>query len=448
MPEIIKIKKGLNLRLKGKAQEEVLDLGVNGFFAIKPTDFTNITPKLLVNEMDEVYTGTPLFYSKADSRIKFCSPVSGKVKEIIRGEKRKLLEIIIESDGKLNPIDKKNFSEPLHPEDILQNLLEKGYWAAIRQRPFNIVANPDEKPKAIFISGFDSSPLAPNYEFIFTGRIKEIQKGIDVLKTYTNTTIHFSLHQTLNGENSIFKSLQNVELHTFSGPHPSGNIGTQIHHIDPINKGDIIWTINLADIANIGEFYLTGEPCYKKTIAVAGSETETAKYFNLISGASIKSFSKNIDSNTRIISGNVLTGTNVGMNGYLGYYENMVTIIPEGDYYEFFGWMMPGFNKLSLSRTFWSWLTPNKEYNVDTNYHGELRNFVVTGQYEKVFPWDIMPQQLIKSMIVKDYDLMEKLGILEVAEEDFALCEFVCTSKIELQEIVRQSINDYIKEMV
>jgi len=195
-------------------------------------------------------------------------------------------------------------------------------------------------------------------------------------------------------------------------------------------------------------FFLKGEPTYKKTISVVGSEAETAKHYQVISGVSVTSISKNISLNTRVISGNVLTGTNVGNNGFLGYYENMFTLIPEGDYYEFFGWAMPGFNKLSLSRTFWSWLTPNREYKVDTNYHGELRNFVVTGQYEKVFPWDIMPQQLIKSMVVKDYDLMEKLGILEVAEEDFALCEFVCTSKIELQEIVRQSINDFMKEMV
>lgn len=448
MPEIIKIKKGLNLKLKGKAVEEVLNLGAEGFFAIKPVDFINITPKLLVNEMDEVYAGTPLFFSKADPRIKFCSPVSGKIKEIIRGDKRKLLEIIIESNGKLQSLDKKTFPETPSKEEILNNLLEFGYWAAIRQRPFNVIANPDQCPKAIFISGFDSSPLAPNFEFIFSNRINEIQKGIDILSKLTEGKIHFSVHQELNSDNSVFKKLENIEYHIFSGPHPAGNIGTQIHHIDPVNKGELVWTVNLADVANIGEFFLKGEPTYKKTISVVGSEAETAKHYQVISGVSVTSISKNISLNTRVISGNVLTGTNVGNNGFLGYYENMFTLIPEGDYYEFFGWAMPGFNKLSLSRTFWSWLTPNREYKVDTNYHGELRNFVVTGQYEKVFPWDIMPQQLIKSMVVKDYDLMEKLGILEVAEEDFALCEFVCTSKIELQEIVRQSINDFMKEMV
>ncbi len=449
MPETIKIKKGLDIKLKGKATDELHTVSPFGLYAIKPTDFINIIPKLLVSENDEVVVGTPLFYAKHDTRIQFCSPVSGKVKEVFRGDKRKLMEIVIESDGKLTSLAKKQFSDNFSKDEIIETLLANGYWPAIRQRPFHIIANPDIMPKAIFISGFDSSPLAANFEFIFSKRMAEIQKGINVLSKLTEGKIHFSIHNELNGDNSIFKKLLNVEMHTFSGPHPSGNIGTQIHHIDPINKGEIVWTINLADVANIGKYFTTGELSFEKTIAVCGSEVENPKYYNVISGVSLNSIQPiNKDVKVRNISGNVLTGTQISETGFLGFYENMFTLIPEGYYYEFFGWITPGFNKFSLSRSFFSWLTPKREYTLDTNYHGELRNFVVTGQYEKVFPWDILPQQLLKAMLIKDYDLMEKLGILEVAEEDFALCEFVCTSKIELQEIVRNSINDFIKEMV
>jgi Na+-transporting NADH:ubiquinone oxidoreductase subunit A len=448
MPEIIKIKRGLDIKLKGKAKTEVSSLDSSGIYAIRPIDFPGVVAKLMVKEGDSVKCGSPLFYSKNNEQIKFCSPVSGTIQGIVRGDKRKLLEITIESDGlmqKESSIDVSNLSS----EFIRAELLQKGYWSAIRQRPFEIIANPADKPKAIFITGFDTAPLAPDYEFVFAQRISEIQKGIDVMAKLTDGKIHFSIHHELNGENSIFKSLKNIEIHTFSGPHPSGNVGTQIHHIDPVNKGETVWHIQLSDLANIGHFFATGEVKYEKMIALCGSEVENPMYFKVVSGVSIAKLAKaNPEVFTRFISGNVLSGSQISENGFLGFYDQQFTMIPEGDYFEFFGWMTPGFNKFSLSRTFFSWLTPKKEYVLDTNYHGELRNFVVTGQYEKVFPWDIMPQQLIKSMIIKDFDMMEKLGILEIAEEDFALCEFVCTSKMELQEIVRNSINDYMKEMI
>lgn len=448
MPEIIKIKRGLDIKLKGKASCEVLSVDNSGLFAIRPVDFPNVIAKLLVKEGDLVKVGSPIFYSKNDEQIKFCSPVSGTIKEIVRGDKRKLLEITIESDNlmeKVAPIDVSN----LNAEFIQKELMEKGYWPAIRQRPFHIIANPAEKPKAIFISGFDSAPLAPDYEFVFAKGISEIQKGIDIIAKLTEGKVHFSTHQVLNGKDSIFTNLKNVEMHTFSGPHPSSNIGTQIHHIDPVNKGEAVWYINLSDVANIGHFFTSGEVKYEKTIAVCGSEVENPRYYKVTSGFSLAKITKpNPEVLTRMISGNVLTGSQISENGFLGYYDSQFTLIPEGDYYEFFGWIMPGFNKLSVSKTFFSWLTPQKKYTLDTNYHGELRNFVVTGEYEKVFPWDIMPQQLIKSMIIKDFDMMEKLGILEIAEEDFALCEFICTSKMELQEIIRNSITEYMKEMI
>lgn len=448
MPEMIKIKRGLDIKLKGKAKCEVLSVDNLGLFALRPIDFPNIIAKLLVKEGDSVKVGSPIFYSKNDEQIKFCSPVSGIIKEIVRGDKRKLLEIVIESDNQMEKVASIDISN-LNAEFIQKELMEKGYWATLRQRPFHVIANPAEKPKAIFISGFDSAPLAPDYEFVFAQQIPEIQKGIDIIAKLTEGKVHFSTHHVLNGENSIFANLKNIEMHTFLGPHPSGNIGTQIHHIDPVNKGEAVWYINLSDVANIGHFFSSGEVQYEKTIAVCGSEAENPKYYKVTSGVSLAKLAKpNPEVFTRFISGHVLTGSQISQNGFLGFYDSQFTLIPEGDYYEFFGWIMPGFNKFSLSKTFFSWLTPQKKYTLDTNYHGELRNFVVTGEYEKVFPWDIMPQQLIKSMIIKDFDMMEKLGILEIAEEDFALCEFICTSKMELQEIIRNSITEYMKEMI
>ncbi len=315
----------------------------------------------------------------------------------------------------------------------------------IRQRPYHIIANPDTKPKSVFISGFDSNPLAPDYDFIFANKIDNLQIGIDVLKKLTNVKIFLNL----KNQNSPLNNLKNVEINYFSGPHPSGNIGVHIHNLDPINKGEIVWIVNLQDLIAIGSLFANGKIDFSRTIALTGSEVVNPQYYNITLGESIENITNENTTNVekRFISGNVLNGTKIENNGYLGFYDSQITVIPEGNYYEFMGWASPGIDKFSLSRTFFSWLFSKKHYSLDTNYHGELRNFVVTGQYEKVFPMAILPVQLLKSIIIKDIDLMEKLGIYEVAEEDFALCEFVCTSKIEAQQIVRQGIELMQKEM-
>lgn len=443
MPKKITIKKGLDIPIKGMAIHQIED-SKSSLFSIKPTDFIGVSPKLLVKIGDNVHVGSPLFYSKSNELIKFTSPISGSILDIKRGEKRVIQEIIIKKEG-----SNRQF-ESLSPawnskETTISSLLESGLWPMIRQRPYHTIANPEDSPKAIFISGFDSSPLAPDYEYLTKDKTDVIQTAINGISKFTTGPIYLSLRD----ETSHLNSLTNVNINYFKGPHPSGNVGTQIHHIDPINKGETVWTVNLLDLIILGNYISTGILDFSKTIAVSGPSVKEPKYYQMTAGESIESIVTNNlhDDNSRFISGNVLTGTRIDKSGFLSFYDHQLTVIPEGDYYEFMGWIAPGFDKYSLSRTFFSWLTPKKKYTLDTNYHGELRNFVVTGQYEKVFPWDIMPVQLLKAIIIKDIELMENLGIYEVAEEDFALCEYVCTSKIESQQLIRTGIELIQKEM-
>lgn len=443
MPKTITIKKGLNIPLKGLAEFQCEKVN-STFFSIKPTDFIGVIPKLLVKAGDNVKVGSPLFYSKSNELVKFVSPVSGVVTDVKRGEKRVIQEIIIESDEKFTPLESLN---PLKEDKqaIITSLLNAGLWPMIRQRPYHIIANPTDIPKAIFITGFDSSPLAPNYEYLAKDKLEHIQIGINIVKKLTDGLVYISLAD----EKSVLNGLTNVEINYFKGPHPAGNVGTQIHHLAPINKGEVVWTVNLLDLIIIGNFFHNKVLDFSKTIALTGPSVNNPQYYQIVLGQSIQELvlDKVAVNNPRFISGNVLTGSKIDQNGFLGFYDSQLTVIPEGDYFEFMGWMAPGFDKFSLSRTFFSWLTPNRKYTLDTNYHGELRNFVVTGQYEKVFPWDILPVQLLKSIIIGDIEMMENLGIYEVAEEDFALCEYVCTSKIESQQLIRKGIEMIQKEM-
>jgi len=443
MPKKITIKKGLNIPLKGLAVETKEQV-TSSKFSIKPTDFIGVTPKLLAQIQDVVFVGTPLFYSKSNEQIKLVSPVSGVISEIKRGEKRVIEEITITSDHldtQLNSLTPDFGSK----DTIIQSFLDAGLWPMIKQRPYSVIANPSDTPKSIFISGFDSSPLAPDYEFLTNNKLDEIQQGIDLLKKLTLGKVFLSLRD----EKSALNTLKNVDINYFNGPHPAGNVGTQIHHLDPINKGEIVWTVNLLDLLIIGNYAKTKILDFSKTIALTGASIENPRYVTIKLGQSVEElFHESIThENCRIISGNALTGKKIDKKGYLSYYDYQITVIPEGDYYEFMGWIAPGMNKFSLSRTFFSWLMPKRKYNLDTNFHGELRNFVVTGQYEKVFPWDIPPVQLLKAIIIEDIELMENLGIYEVAEEDFALCEYVCTSKIESQQLIRKGLDILQKEM-
>ncbi len=448
MTTVTKIKKGLNINLIGEAEKTITGLKTNQF-AIKPVDFNGVFPKMLVKEGDPVKAGTPLFFDKYRDYIQFTSPVSGTIKEIKRGPKRLLLEVKIESDEKQEMIDF-GAADPkgLDREAIILKLRESGVWPFIRQRPYSVIANPKDEPKAIFISAFDSAPLAPDNDLIVHGHGDEFQTGLDALAKLTPGKVHLNINADTT-HSKVFTNSKGVQINAFSGPHPAGNVGIQINKIDPINKGETVWYLYPQDVMMIGRLFKTGNFDATRVIALTGSEVLNPKYYKTYIGASIESLVKdNVSSvKKRYISGNVLTGDKVALDGYLGAYPTQLTIIPEGDYYEFFGWALPGLNKFSMSKAFPAWLFKNRKYKLDTNMHGGPRAFVMTGQYEKVFPMDIYPMQLIKAIMVEDIDLMEQLGIYEVDEEDFALCEVVDTSKTNIQEIVRKGIDLMRKEM-
>jgi Na+-transporting NADH:ubiquinone oxidoreductase subunit A len=445
MGKPIKIHRGLNIPIKGEAEKRFKDISPDKLYALKPTDFHGVRPKLIAKPGDMVKIGSPVFYDKFHPEVQFCSPVSGVVKELIRGEKRKLLEIIIESDNKFDAIEIGALGNDA--EAIRDSLLKFGYWPMIIQRPYGVIANPQDKPDFVFVSAFDSSPLAPDYQFILKDKKDEIKAGFDIISKLAEKPIHIGLKEGESHE--LFYSIENLNIHEFAGPHPVGNVGTQINKIRPINKSEIYWTINIQDVARIGAFFLNQKIDYSRCIAVTGSVLKETWYSNVLPGQMVTSLiSDNLtEENLRVISGNVLTGKQISKSGYLSFYENQLSVIPEGDYYEFFGWLVPGFKKFSTSRSYLSWLMPKKKYKMDTNYHGGERAYVVTGEYEKVCPLDIYPQQLIKACMMQDIDKMEQLGIYEVIEEDMALCEFVCTSKTEVQSILRDSLDMLRKEM-
>jgi Na+-transporting NADH:ubiquinone oxidoreductase subunit A len=443
MAETIKIKQGVNIPLVGEAVKEVIE-SLSDSCALRPADFHGVVPKLVLKEGADVKVGTPIFYDKYDDRVQYCAPVSGEIAEVVRGDKRLILEIRIIADKEQRF---ENFDTSLDSVDgIKKTLLQSGTWPLIKQRPYDIVANPDDTPKAIFVSAFDSAPLAPDYNFILKDRIADLQKGVEVLSMLTNGKVYFNI----NGREDagVFGMLKNVVLNKFEGPHPAGNVGVQIHNLLPINKGEKVWVVNPQDVAAIGYLFANGKIDNRRTIAATGSEYKKPRYYSVYLGTSLKPLLHNElkSDNVRIISGNVLTGVKNSQTGYLGYYHHQITAMPEGTEPEFFGWITPGLNKFSLSRSFFSWLMPGKKYTLDTLQHGEERPFVLSGQYEKVFPFDIYPVYLLKAMITENIDAMEKLGVYEVAPEDFALCEFACTSKIEVQQIVRKGLDLVHKE--
>ena len=451
MPKVYKIRKGLNIPLEGEAEKVFTRLDQAESYAVKPIDFPGLTPKLTVNEGDRVKAGSPLFFDKYKPEVLFTSPVSGEVYLVRRGERRRILEVVVKPDevqefedfGKADP-------KSLSRDQIIETMLKSGLWPVIKQRPYAIIANPTDKPKAIHISAFDKAPLSPDLDFAVKDEAEVFQLGIDALSKLTDGAINLNVNADFP-PSSVFAKAKGVQINSFTGPHPSGNVGVQIHHIDPVNKGEIVWTINPQDVIILGRLFSKGIYDATKIIALAGSEVLKPRYFITKVGASITPLVRNNLANKpeklRFISGNVLTGTKISESGYIGYYDNMVTVIPEGDHYEFIGWALPGFNKFSVSRTFFSWLMPGKKFKLHTNFNGGERAYVVTGQYEKVLPMNIYPVHLIKAILANDIDKMENLGIYEVAEEDFALCEFVCTSKTEVQSIIRKGIDSMIKEL-
>jgi Na+-transporting NADH:ubiquinone oxidoreductase subunit A len=449
MSKDIRIKKGLNINLVGAAAPTLSKAVLSNVYAINLNDFHGIIPKMLVKEGAEVSAGEALFYNKNKEAMRFVSPVSGELVEIIRGDRRRILSLKILADKEQRYTDYGKIELPTASASKIKTLLLKsGCWPFIKQRPYDIIADPDSVPKSIFISAYVTAPLAADLDFALQGKEKELQAAISALAKLTPGKVHVSVGKS---SNSPLASLQGISLHRISGPHPAGLVGTQINKIDPINKGETVWTVTPQDLVIIGELLLTGKFNAERIVALAGASVKAPQYYKTKMGAEIATFLYASGVNTqnfRVINGDVLTGKKSRQDGYLGYYNNTVTAIPEGDDYEFFGWNKPVFNKISSTRALtFSWLQPKKKYNLTTNTNGEHRAFVVTGLYEEVFPMDIFPMQLLKACMVKDLDEMEQLGMYEVAPEDFSLTEFICISKQPHQEIIREGLDLLYKEI-
>ncbi|MBK7944782.1 MAG: Na(+)-translocating NADH-quinone reductase subunit A [Flavobacteriales bacterium] len=448
MSNTIRIRKGLDIRLKGEAEKVLVQADPAKVVAIKPTDFHGLVPKLLVKPGDPVQAGSPIFCDKYNERVLWTSPVSGEVADVVRGEKRRILEVRIMADSQQR-FEEFGAGDPstMNRETIIQKLLKSGAWPVIKQRPFDVVANPAQEPKAIFISAFDSAPLAPDQDLVVRNHGADFQAGLDALAKLTKGKVHLGVSEKTAARE--FLDAKGVVRSTYTGPHPAGNVGVQIHAVSPINKGDLIWTVGVQDVILIGRLFRQGKLDASRVVAVTGSEARNPKYVRTIIGSSLKDITGPVEGHTRVISGNPLTGDNAGADGWLGFYHTQVTLMPEGDQPKFFitdGWASPGFNTFSANRSFPTWLMPGKKFAPDTNQNGEERAFVMSGQYEKVFPFDIYPVHLLKAILVNDIEQMEKLGLYEVAPEDFALCEFVCTSKINSQQIVRDGLDALKKE--
>jgi len=444
----IRIKKGLNIKLKGRAEHKLSSVKRSNTFAINPTNFHGLLPKMLLKVGDKVQVGDPVFYAKQNEQIKFTSPVSGEIKEIVRGAKRKILLIKITADKTdvFKDFGAKTSGNLAAPQ-VKELLLNSGCWPFIKQRPYDIIANPEDTPKSIFISAYDTAPLAASHVYALTGREKEFQAGIDALSKLTEGQVHLAVD---GNSTSFLNNVDGVTIHNVTGKHPAGNVGVQISKVDPINSGDRVWILNPQDVATIGNLFLTGKYEPTRVIALAGSHVVGPQYYTITQGAKISDIvdGKLVSGKNRTISGDPLTGTSVNNYDPIGFYDDVISVIPEGDHYSFFGWMpFIGNNKFSMSRTFFSWLTPNKEYDLDTNFNGEDRAFVITGEMEKVMPIDIYPMQLLKATMIYDIEKMENLGIYEVAPEDFALIDFISTSKIEAQDIIRKGLDLMIKEV-
>lgn len=449
MANNIKIKKGLNLSVAGEADKRFIEAPSAEFYAVKPTDFHGLTPKLLVKQGAKVLVGQGLFYDKSNPEIVFASSVSGEVFDIIRGERRKILEVIIKSDGKneCKTFDKVDVAKQ-GTEQVKKSLLEAGLWPFIKQRPYDVIANPLKTPKSIFVSTFNSNPLAPASEMIVSGNEEAVQSGLNALTKLTTGKVNLGLKS--GADNKAFMNLKNVELYTFEGKHPVGNVGVQISNVDPVEKGEVVWTVQLQDVIAIGNLFLKGVYDSQRVVALTGSEVIKTGYYRVRLGTSIKPLvESNVVKGTelRYISGNILTGTKIDENGFLGSYDNQISVIPEGKHFRFMGWAWPGFTRPTVHNVYFSKLLKNKVWKMDTNENGDKRAIVMSGEYDRFVPMDILPEFLIKAIITEDIDRMEQLGIYEIAPEDFALAEYACTSKLHLQEIVRKGLDLMMKEL-
>ena len=447
MANVIKIKKGLDINLKGKASEVLLNGGKSETYAIVPDFYSGVLPKVVAKVGDKVKAGSVLMIDKNRPEIKFVSPVSGEVTAVNRGAKRKVLSIVVTPDAQIEyeEFGKKNVAS-LKGDEVKEAMLNAGMWPFVMQRPYDIVATPGETPRDIFVSAFYSAPLAPDFNYLVKGQEADFQTGLDALAKLTSGKVYVGIRK-----GSAVQQVKGVELVEVEGPHPAANASVLINHTKPINKGETVWTVDPANVIIIGRLFNKGIADCSRKVVITGSETTEQGYVQAISGCTIKSLIGGrvaTDAHIRIISGNVLTGTKVTMEDYLGAYDNQITVIPEGDEtHEFLGFAMPRTDQYSMSHSYFSWLMGKKEYVLDARIKGGKRAMIMSNEYDKVFPLDIYPEYLLKAIIAFDIDKMENLGIYEVAPEDFALCEFVDTSKIELQKIVRDGLTLLYKEM-
>ena len=449
MSNDIKIKNGLAINIKGASDNIVKKATFPKSISLNPNDFHLVTPKMAVKVGDHLEAGDVVFYSKDNQDVKFCSPVSGNVKDIVRGQKRKITEIIIDSDSsqKSKKFKTSKF-ENFKRQDIIKSLLESGCWPFINQRPYSIIANPSDTPKSIFISAFNTAPIAADIQIVLDDQKNEFSTGIQVLRKLTDGNLNICVEKN---NQTFINDIKDVIIHNVSGPHPAGNVGVQIHHIDPISSGDKVWTIDPEDVAIIGRFFLTGNYNPLRTIAVSGPPVKHPQYYKTIAGSKLSEIINDAgvsDGLLRYINGDVLSGRSVEKDNYLGFYNNTFSVLREGNHYNMFGWIPFINNKVpSIYKTSFSWLFPNKKYDLDTNMNGEERAFVVTGEMERVFPMDILPMQLLKECMIGDIEKMENLGIYEVAPEDFSLIDYSSSSKIEAQYIIRKGLDLMISEV-
>lgn len=467
----IKIHKGLDIPIGGAAECRTSDMRLIKTYGIQPSDFVGLTPRLEVHEGDLVEVGQTVVGDKNNPKIRLTSPVCGTVKEIRRGERRAIEAVVIEKTEEQKAWHRDTASLQSR-KGLIEAMMDCGLWPMMRQRPFGTIANPDDKPRDIFISLFDTAPLGPCPDWAVNEQW--LAAGLKALSMLTDGMVHVC-YRKVQGSRFKVQGTDNIIFHEVSGPHPAGNIGTQIAAIAPINKGERVWTMNPQDVVTLGQLVATGDYRPERLVAVTGPAAAHPQYYRITPGASLgevlngqlssKDYPKLDAANgfgTRIISGNVLSGRKATLDGFLGAYDSQVTLIEEGDSYDFMGWLMPGLRKHSFSRTFLSGLMPKNwftvhgsrfminglGFNFNTNLHGGVRPLVFTGNFERVFPFDIYPTQLIKAAIIGDIDLMEQLGIYEVEPEDFALCEYIDPSKTEIQTIIRKALELCRKESV
>ena len=445
MANVIKLRKGLDITLKGKAEEKKIHLKSNGKFALVPDDFEGMTPKVVVKEGDKVKAGDALFINKQYPEVKFASPVSGTVREVVRGERRKVLCVRVDADEKQEYVDfgKKDIDK-LTGEQVVNALLEAGIFGYINQLPYAVSTNPGVQPKAIFVSALRDKPLACDFEYEVEGQLADFQTGITALSKIAKTYLGVGVGSKLEG-------VKDAEVNVFDGKCPAGNVGVQVNNIDPVNKGEVVWTIGDPTVVLfIGRLLNTGKVDLRRTVALCGSEIKNPAHVDMLVGEELSTLLSNsydASKSVRIINGNVLTGKPTTKDGFLGAHTSEITVIPEGnDADEMLGWILPRFKQFSVNRSYFSWLCGKKQYALDARVKGGERHMIMSGEYDKVLPMDIYGEYLIKAIIAGDIDRQEALGIYEVSPEDFALAEFVDSSKLELQRIVREGLNILRKE--